>query len=107
MHFRAKALLCAITCLAAVLTAATLAQAVDQTAKNGCTSPLSYEASLTSPSFNSSSGSPVVTFQGWFEVESIAPGAFDTNHRRVQHRPWGTGRATGLAIHGRADRPAG
>ena len=39
MQFPTKALLCAITCLAAVLTAATLAQAVDQTPKNGCTSP--------------------------------------------------------------------
>ena len=51
MQFRAKALLCAITCLAAVLTAATLAQAVDQTPKNGCTSPQAYEGSITSPPF--------------------------------------------------------
>ncbi len=81
MHFRAKALLCAITCLAAVLTAATLAQAVDQTPKNGCTSPLAYEGSLTSPPFNplAEVGSPPsIEFQGWFEIESVAPGAFDT-----------------------------
>lgn len=81
MRLRAKALLCALTCLAAVLTAATLAQAVDQTAKNGCTSPQAYEGSLTSPPFvaDSSVGNePRIEFQAWFEIESVAPGSFDT-----------------------------
>ena len=81
MHFRAKALLCAITCLAAVLTAATLAQAVDQTAKNGCTSPVPYTGAITSPGFTSDSASESfivrVELQGWFEVESVAPTGFD------------------------------
>ena len=92
MRLRAKALLCALTCLAAVLTAATLAQAVDQTAKNGCTSPVAYEASLTSPTFTAGIGSPVVTFQGWFEVESVAPGGFDTINVEYSVAPAGVPR---------------
>ena len=52
MGSRAKWLFGALTCLVAVLTATTFAQAVDQTSKNGCTSPQAYLGALTSPSFN-------------------------------------------------------
>jgi hypothetical protein len=79
MASRAKWLLCALTCLAAVLTAATVAQAVDQTAKDGCTSPQPYSGSLITPAFSAPSGAQV-NFQGWFEIESVAPTAFDTIH---------------------------
>jgi hypothetical protein len=80
MRLRAKALLCATTCLAAILTGATFAQAEDQTSKNGCNSPQAYEGSITSPAFSSATSEtpPQIEFQGWFEIESIAPGSFDT-----------------------------
>ena len=42
MASRGKWALVALTCLAAVLAAATFAQAVEQTPKNGCTSPQAY-----------------------------------------------------------------
>lgn len=76
MPSRAKWLLCALTCLAAVLTTATLAQAVDQFPKNGCTSPQVYSGSITSPPFTPALEA-AVTFDGWFEIESVAPGSFD------------------------------
>ena len=70
----------ALTCLVAVLTATTFAQAVDQTSKNGCTSPQPYSGSLTSPTFTAAGDvefGAAVTFNAWFEIESVAPGAFD------------------------------
>jgi hypothetical protein len=57
----------------AILVAATTAAAVDQVSKNGCTSPVVYSGALTSPSFFTGSGSPGVSFQGWFEVEGVDP----------------------------------
>jgi hypothetical protein len=79
MKFRAKALLCATTCLAAILVATTLAEAVDQELKNGCTSPQAYDGSLTSPAFDTDVSAPTtVTFMGWFEVEGVDPQGFDT-----------------------------
>lgn len=80
MSLRAKWLLCALTCLAAVLTAATMAQAVDQTSKNGCTSPQAYSGSITSPAFTPTGSvefGAQIDFRGWFEIESVAPGSFD------------------------------
>jgi len=81
MGSRAKWLLGALICLVAVLTAATFAQAVDQTSKNGCTSPQVYVGSLTTPPVEvlpaGSEFTPGIRFSGWFEVESVAPGAFD------------------------------
>jgi len=78
MGSRAKWFLGALTCLIAVLTATTFAQAVDQTPKNGCTSPQPYSGSLTTPSFNTNPDGPTsVSLQGWFEIESVAPGSFD------------------------------
>jgi hypothetical protein len=82
MVSRSKWLLCALTCLAAVLTAATLAQAVEQFPKNGCASPQAYTGSLTSPPVNVpdpiEGPGPVFRFDGWFEVESVNPGSFDS-----------------------------
>ena len=82
MDLRVKGCVAALTCTAAVLTGATTAQAVDQFAKNGCTSPQSYSGALTSPPFNpsrdSSTEGALINFSGWFEIESIAPGSFDT-----------------------------
>src|SRR3954451_5572542 len=78
MGSRAKWLLFAMTVLAAVLTAATFAYAVDQQPKNGCSSPEAYSGSLTSPTFATNpDGDTIFAFQGWFEIESIAPGSFD------------------------------
>ena len=81
MGSRAKWFLGALTCLVAVLTAATFAQAVDQTSKNGCTSPQPYVGSLTTPPVEvlpaGAEFTPGIRFNGWFEVESVAPGAFD------------------------------
>ena len=71
MGSRAKWLFGALTCLVAVLTATTFAQAVDQTSKNGCTSPQAYSGALTSPSFNAQpDATTTVNFQGWFEIRS-------------------------------------
>jgi hypothetical protein len=79
MGLRAKGMICALTCLAGGLTAATLAQAVEQFPKNGCTSPQPYSGSITSPVFNTDvEFGTRVEFQGWFEIESVAPGSFDT-----------------------------
>ena len=79
MDLRAKGLLCALTCAGAGLTGATMAQAVEQFPKNGCTSPEPYTGALTTPQFTGDIelGSNL-TFQGWFEVESRNPGSFDT-----------------------------
>jgi hypothetical protein len=56
------------------LTAATTAAAVDQTPKNGCTSPAeSYSGVLTSPPFDTGSFGGLVSGQWWFEIESEAP----------------------------------
>ena len=87
MGSRAKWFLGALICLVAVLTAATFAQAVDQTSKNGCTSPVTYDGSITSPpGFVPSGANQNITFRGWFEIESVAPGGFDrmtVEYRRV------------------------
>jgi hypothetical protein len=79
MASRAKWLFCAFTCLAALLTAATFAQAqVDQSAKNGCQSPQAYSGAITTPDTEVPvSPNSAIRFQAWFEVESIAPAAFD------------------------------
>jgi hypothetical protein len=61
---------------AAVLVGATQAFAVDQTPKNGCTSPAVYSGAITSPSFDTGTG-PTVSFNGWYEIEAVAPSAFD------------------------------
>jgi len=69
--------LCLAVGLAAVLAGATVAQAVDQEPKNGCTSPQPYSGSLTSPPFSPGAQGEPVAFQSWFEVESVAPDTFD------------------------------
>ena len=56
MGSRARWLLCVLAVLAAVLTAATYAYAVDQQPKNGCTSPQPYSGSLTTPAFTPGGG---------------------------------------------------
>jgi hypothetical protein len=81
MDLRVKGCVAALTCAAAVLTGATTAQAVEQFPKNGCTSPQPYSGSLTSPPFNPDTDSTVgadIDFSGWFEIESVSPGSFDT-----------------------------
>ena len=79
MDSRVKGALCALACGAAVLTGATTAGAVDQFPKNGCTSPQPYSGSITTPAFvGDIELGATVNFQGWFEIESVAPGAFDT-----------------------------
>jgi hypothetical protein len=78
MDSRVKGALCALACGAAVLTGATTAGAVEQFPKNGCTSPEQYSGSLTSPVFSTNIEGATVNFQGWFEIESVAPGSFDT-----------------------------
>jgi hypothetical protein len=62
----------------AVTLAPGIASAVDQTEKNGCSSPEVYSGALTSPSFTTPvSGTSQVRFQGWFEAESVAPSSHD------------------------------
>jgi hypothetical protein len=79
MDSRVKGALCALACGAAALTGATTAGAVEQFPKNGCTSPQEYTGSLTSPIFATDvEFGATVNFQGWFEIESVAPGSFDT-----------------------------
>ncbi len=77
MAARGKWALVALTCLAAVLAAATFAHAAQQLPKNGCSSDVAYTGSLTSPDFTPTSSGPNdgpnVTLQGWFEIESIDP----------------------------------
>ena len=53
------------------------ALAVNQTPKNGCNSTASYSGQLTSPAFSSPPASGEVTFDGWFEGESVSPSSFD------------------------------
>src|SRR6188474_3399388 len=80
MGSRARWLLCVLAVLAAVLTGATYAYAVDQTSKNGCTSPQPYSGSLTTPPFTPGGGPEFgasIHFRGWFEIESVAPSGFD------------------------------
>ena len=52
------------------------AGAVDQTDKNGCTSPQAYSGAITSPIFDAPA-SPTISFQAWFEIEGVAPTGFD------------------------------
>ena len=79
MDSRVKGALCAFACAAAVLTGATTAGAVDQFPKNGCESPQPYSGSIMSSTFNTDvEFGAQVNFQGWFEIESVAPGSFDT-----------------------------
>jgi hypothetical protein len=77
MDSRVKGALCALACAAAVLTGATTAGAAVQTPKNGCTSDVGYEGSLTSPAYTPTSADvntpPAISLQGWFEVESRNP----------------------------------
>ena len=78
MDLRVRGLVAAVTCTAAVLTGATVAQAVEQFSKNGCWSPEPYSGSLTSPVFTTaSSGTPQLRFKAWFEIEAFAPESFD------------------------------
>src|SRR4051794_25447667 len=81
MDLRVKGCVAALTCAAAVLTGATTAQAVDQFAKNGCTSPQPYSGAMTTAPFNpqadSSESGAAVSFQAWFEIESDSPGGVD------------------------------
>jgi hypothetical protein len=79
MDSRVKGALCALACAAAVLTGATTAGAVDQFPKNGCESPQPYSGSITSGTFSTDvEFGATINFQGWFEIESVSPGAFDT-----------------------------
>jgi hypothetical protein len=72
MASRTKWIVCALTCLVAFLTTATFAQAqVTQFADNGCESPQPYAGAITTPVFTADPGS-VITFAGWFEVESVS-----------------------------------
>jgi len=74
---RTATLLCVLACAAVTAATAAPAGAVDQTDKNGCTSPEPYSGSLVSPSFMTGSVSPTVSGQMWFEVESIDPTGHD------------------------------
>ena len=67
--------LAALAASLAVALSPGIAVAVDQTPKNGCGSSVTYSGQLTSPAFTSSSPSTraQVTFQGWFEGESVDP----------------------------------
>jgi hypothetical protein len=67
----------AVLALAVLATATTASAQVTQFEKNGCESPQPYTGSLTSPPFNPPSNQETVTFQGWFEVEGVAPTSFD------------------------------
>lgn len=73
---RLRRVLCVAALALAGLVMATDALAVDQTPKNGCASPVSYEAALTSPGV-SVGENPSLEFQGFFEIESINPAGFD------------------------------
>jgi hypothetical protein len=77
MGSRVKWMVCALTCLAGVLTTTTLAQGAVQFPKNGCMSDVDYSGSLTSPAYTPSSPdvntAPTISLQGWFEVESPNP----------------------------------
>jgi len=66
-----------LACAAVTAITAAPASAVDQTEKNGCTSPEPYSGSLVSPSFTTSSASPTVSGQWWIEVEGIDPVGHD------------------------------
>ena len=80
MASRGKWALAALACLAAVLTAATFAQAVEQTPKNGCTSPQAYSGSITSAPFTPAGSvefGAQIDFLGWLEIESVSPGGYD------------------------------
>ena len=75
MDSRGKGLLGALACAVAVLTGATTAGAVDQFPKNGCTSPQPYNGlDHVAPRFVPT-GPARRDFQGWFEIESVAPGS--------------------------------
>jgi hypothetical protein len=54
-----------------------IAVAIDQTAKNGCSSPEIYSGALTFPPFDTPGGESIVRFQGWFEAESVSPESHD------------------------------
>jgi hypothetical protein len=74
----ARILVLAVLALAALATASTMASAqVTQFEKNGCQSPQIYSGSLTSPPFDPPTNSETLTFQGWFEIEGVAPTSFD------------------------------
>jgi hypothetical protein len=78
MRFGTSVSLCLAACTVAILSAPMPAEAqVSQTPKNGCTSPEPYTGSLTSPQFPPSEVQGTVTFQGWFEVESVNPDGHD------------------------------
>ena len=88
MDSRVKGTLCAFACAAAVLTGATTAGAVDQFPKNGCESPQPYSGSIMSSTFNTDvEFGAQVNFQGWFEIESVAPGSFDTMNFEYRSAP--------------------
>ena len=78
-RFRGRYMLAvtAVATLAASLVVALnpfVAEAVDQTPKNGCTSPEPYGGELISPPFISDAETGLVSFRGWFEGESISTG---------------------------------
>ena len=50
-----------------------------QPAKNGCTSSSPHSGELTSPVFSlAGASSAAIQFQAWWEIEAIAPSAFDS-----------------------------
>jgi hypothetical protein len=48
-----------------------------QTPKNGCESQVAYSGALTSPAFDTGASPGSITFNGWFEIESIDPFGHD------------------------------
>src|SRR5688500_12733128 len=73
-RLRLKVFLCGVTCIAATSAGTTFAEAqIQQTPKNGCSSPDAYSGALTSPSFRTFRDGPSVSGQWWFEVEGVDP----------------------------------
>jgi hypothetical protein len=88
--------LCGGTLVASLVVALApgIAVAVDQSTKNGCTSPQAYSGAITSPPFTTGS-IPALSFQAWFEIEGVAPTSFDVTALEystdgVQWDPLGT-----------------
>ena len=96
--------LTAVVLLSAALVGATFAQAVDRSRRTGAP-PLSRTAgrSRRRPSVPPANGRRSVTFQGWFEVESVDPGGLRPDGRRVHDRRGPLGRVR--AAHRLAPQP--
>jgi hypothetical protein len=70
---RARAVVIVAAMTVGIFVATLEAFAVDQGLKHGCESPEAYAGGLTSPTFTTGTDPSSVSFQGWFEVESVDP----------------------------------